>query len=61
MLLIKMLLVEEFEKLLFSKIILRVHGSCLCRVNIRIVLIFVNPNLTPIINVSTFANSNSTH
>ena len=37
---------------------LQVDGSCSYRVNVRIVLIFANPNPTRIINVSTFANSN---
>ena len=39
----------------------RLHGLCSCRVNIRIVLIFINPNPIRIINVSTFVNSNLTH
>ena len=39
---------------------IRVHGSCSCRVNVRIVSTFINPNPTRIINVSTFANSNPT-
>ena len=40
---------------------IRVNGSCSCRVNVRIVSTFVNPNPTRIINVSTFANPNPTH
>ena len=42
-------------------VVIRVDGSCSCRVNIRIVSIFVNPNPTRIINVSIFANPNLTH
>ena len=40
---------------------IRVNGSYSCRVNIRIVSTFANPNPTRIINVSTFANPNPTH
>ena len=39
---------------------IRVNGSCSCRVNVRIVSTFANPNPTRIITVSTFANSNPT-
>ena len=42
-------------------VVICVYGSCLYRVNIQIVLIFVNSNPTRIINVSIFVNSNSTH
>ena len=38
--------------------VIRVNGSYSCRVNIRIVSTFVNPNPTRIINMSIFANPN---
>ena len=43
------------------EVVIRVDGSYSCRVNVRIMSIFVNPNSTRIINVLTFANPNSTH
>ena len=42
-------------------VVICVDESCSCRVNVRIVSTFVIPNLTRIINVSTFANLNITH
>ena len=39
----------------------RVYESCSYCVNVRIVLIFTNPNPIRIINVSIFANLNPTH
>ena len=49
------------ELLYVGVVVIHVDGSCSCYVNIRIVSTFVNPNPTGIINVSTFANQNSTY
>ena len=39
---------------LYLGVAIRVDRSCSCRVNVRIISIFVNRNATRIINVSTF-------
>ena len=49
------------QKLLVMGMVIRVDGSCSYRVNIQIMLIFVNSNSTQLINVSIFINSNPTH
>ena len=46
---------------LFLGVAIRVHGSCSCCVNVRLVSIFANPNPTRIINLSSFTNPNPTH
>ena len=52
---------KKGKNMLKVGVVIRVNGLSSCRVNIRIVSIFANPNPIPIINVSTFTNSNSTH
>ena len=52
---------ERDRMVLEVGVAIRVNGSCSCRVNVRIVSTFANPNPTRIINVSTFANLNPTH
>ena len=54
-------IIRRTENGVIVGVVIRVCGSCFCRVNVGIVSIFVNPNPIQIINMSTFANLNPTY